>query len=239
MAKNPDWTRDELILALDLYFRTPAGQIDEKNPDIISLSELLRSLPMNAPFGDRPKFRSAGSVKTKLANIQSVEHGGRGLPHGGRADALILREFYSRREELHMQAAAIRAGARILKEIGQNGAEENDPGAEEGGVLIGLHYRRERSRKLADAKKRWALRRYRKLCCEACGIDLGEVYGPIGRRIIECHHLRPLTEIVLPRKTKLNDLALMCPNCHRAIHRIQPLPTIAEFRNEMQSRRKV
>ena len=33
--RNPKWQRDELILALDLYFRLEPGQIDARNPLIV------------------------------------------------------------------------------------------------------------------------------------------------------------------------------------------------------------
>jgi 5-methylcytosine-specific restriction protein A len=41
MAKNPPWTRDELILALDLYFRVGRKQVDPPHPEVIALSTLL------------------------------------------------------------------------------------------------------------------------------------------------------------------------------------------------------
>ena len=37
--KNPVWIREELILALDLYFRMDYGQMHGRNPHIIRLSE--------------------------------------------------------------------------------------------------------------------------------------------------------------------------------------------------------
>jgi 5-methylcytosine-specific restriction protein A len=34
-------------------------------------------------------------------------------------------------------------------------------------------------------------------------------------------------------KTRLIDLALVCANCHRMLHRSRPWPTIAELRTEL------
>jgi 5-methylcytosine-specific restriction protein A len=45
--KNPKWTREELILALDLYFRCPPLKTNQDNPEIIALSELLNSLSLH------------------------------------------------------------------------------------------------------------------------------------------------------------------------------------------------
>jgi 5-methylcytosine-specific restriction protein A len=42
--RNPPWQRDEVILALDLYFTKELGSIDFKNPKIIDLSNTLFNL---------------------------------------------------------------------------------------------------------------------------------------------------------------------------------------------------
>ncbi|MFE3370907.1 HNH endonuclease [Streptomyces sp. NPDC059173] len=46
---------------------------------------------------------------------------------------------------------------------------------------------------------------------------------------MECHHVVPLHEAGEGR-TKLNDLALICANCHRMIHRCAPWPTPDKLR---------
>ncbi len=37
--------------------------------------------------------------------------------------------------------------------------------------------------------------------------------------------------------TTLSDLAVLCPNCHRAIHRTKPLMSVEEFRSHFQAGR--
>ena len=51
-SKNPKWHRDEIILALDLYFnlRDHPGQIHHNHPEIIKLSEVLNVLPIHKRF---------------------------------------------------------------------------------------------------------------------------------------------------------------------------------------------
>jgi 5-methylcytosine-specific restriction protein A len=51
---------------------------------------------------------------------------------------------------------------------------------------------------------------------------LGSRYTALGRGFIECHHLAPLAELAADRVSRLSDLALVCPNCHRMIHRRRP-----------------
>ena len=47
MAKNPPWTRDELILALDLYFRVGRKQVDPPHPEVITSGTLLSRFPIH------------------------------------------------------------------------------------------------------------------------------------------------------------------------------------------------
>ena len=39
------WSREEIILAFDLYCRTPFGKISQGNPEIIKLAQLLARTP--------------------------------------------------------------------------------------------------------------------------------------------------------------------------------------------------
>jgi 5-methylcytosine-specific restriction protein A len=55
------------------------------------------------------------------------------------------------------------------------------------------------------------------LSCEVCGFTTLSEYGPAVRDIIEAHHLMPLS-LSGETTTRLEDLALLCPNCHREAH---------------------
>jgi len=46
--RNPTWTRDELILALDLYLHEPAARGSKTHPAVIELSGVLNRLPIHA-----------------------------------------------------------------------------------------------------------------------------------------------------------------------------------------------
>lgn len=43
---NPPWARDELILALELYFREPSACGSKTHSEVIKLSEILNKLPI-------------------------------------------------------------------------------------------------------------------------------------------------------------------------------------------------
>ena len=49
--------------------------------------------------------------------------------------------------------------------------------------------------------------------------DFNKTYGDHGFGYIEAHHKVPLYEINAKVETKLSDLAFLCSNCHRMIHR--------------------
>ncbi len=63
------------------------------------------------------------------------------------------------------------------------------------------------------------MNRLGQLECEACVFDFHKFYGEIGKGYIECHHRTPLASFKVETITTLDDLALVCPNCHRMLHR--------------------
>jgi 5-methylcytosine-specific restriction protein A len=69
------------------------------------------------------------------------------------------------------------------------------------------------------------------LKCEACSFDFKATYGPRGARFIEAHHIKPVHTLVPGSKTRLEDLALFCSNCHRMVHVQRPWLTIQELKD--------
>lgn len=87
--------------------------------------------------------------------------------------------------------------------------------AREGKAILKIHLRQERSRKLIEAFKASLT----DLSCEACGMNFSEVYGDLGTGYIEAHHKVPVSSLRDGDETKLSDLAALCANCHRVIHK--------------------
>ncbi len=82
--------------------------------------------------------------------------------------------------------------------------------------FLKMHKQRERSSMLVALKKeRAALSN--SLYCEVCDFDFASRYPNLGRGFIECHHKQPIARGV--RITSLDDLSLVCSNCHRMLHR--------------------
>jgi predicted HNH restriction endonuclease len=84
-----------------------------------------------------------------------------------------------------------------------------------------LHERIERQRNkelVSDAKARFKMK-HRRLFCEACGFDFSDKYGERGVDFIEAHHRVPIAKLKSGTLLKIKDLAMVCANCHRMLHR--------------------
>lgn len=112
--------------------------------------------------------------------------------------------------------AAINHYEKIKGVMRPKGVEETS----EGGIktLLAQHKKRERDGVFAQKQKANYWRdTNKKMPCQACGVSFLEDYGAIGEGFIEAHHLVPLHKG--ERKTQSGDIAMVCPNCHRMIHR--------------------
>lgn len=224
--RNPKWHRDEVILALDLYYSLESGQMNSTNSKVIELSELLNRLPIHIDRPDQEKFRNANGVNLKLGNFKyfDPDYEGEGLKGGSKLDKEVLLEFYGKSELLKTIASKIRKTVEnnsIIQSLYDIPNEEDDEIHEvkEGKVIYKLHKLRERDSKINKKKKELYLNKHGKLDCEVCGFDFYDVYGEIGKGYIEAHHRIPLADLEGETKTELKDLALVCSNCHRMLHR--------------------
>lgn len=80
------WTRDELILAINLYCKIPFGKMHSRNEEVKKLSELIN--------------RSPGAIARKLGNFASLDPTLKarnigGLPNAGELTEKIWAEFYN------------------------------------------------------------------------------------------------------------------------------------------------
>jgi putative restriction endonuclease len=82
VGERKPWTRDELILAINLYCKTPFGRIHMRNPEIIEFSNMLGRTP--------------GSVSYKLANFASIDPtiDRKGAINVSKLDRQVWNEFF-------------------------------------------------------------------------------------------------------------------------------------------------
>lgn len=91
-----------------------------------------------------------------------------------------------------------------------------------------MHRRIERNPRAAKlAQKHHGIR------CQACDLVMAENYGQLGKDFIEVHHLRPLASLREGEAVKYDvttDFAVLCPNCHRMIHRMNDPSDLEKLR---------
>jgi len=56
------------------------------------------------------------------------------------------------------------------------------------------------------------------------------MYGDLRKGYIEYHHTIPLSQYGEVKITNIDDLCLVCSNCHRMLHRKRPWLTIDEIK---------
>lgn len=237
---NADWVTDELIIALDFYLKHRGALPNKTSDEIRVLSTTLQRLGKTLFRVDQRSstFRNANGVYMKLMNFRRLDpvytaNGKTGLTQGAKAEETIWQEFANDPLRCAQTADAIRASIDD-PETSSSAAdallgEEIDEAAE-GRLLTRKHVARERNRQLVQSKRIQALRQFGRLTCAVCGFDYAVRYGQRGDRYIECHHTKPVSTLAEGHKTHIDDLALVCANCHRMIHRTKPWPSVDELK---------
>lgn len=229
-VKNPKWSRDELILALDLYFKLPSSKISSTNEEVIKLSEILNQIPSGFKHKD-DTFRNPNGVSMKLNNFKRLdpESKGSGLVRGGKLEEVIWNEFSTNKSLLSEIANSIKK-ALCQQNIHSWTEHEEEESFPEGKLLFRLHKYRERNSNIVKELKKKAMEK-NELRCSVCGFDFYRTYGELGKGFIECHHTVPISKYQFDgSKTKMSDLILVCSNCHRMLHRKRPWLTVKELR---------
>lgn len=238
--KNPKWHRDEIILALDLYFQEDRGSIDARNPKVINLSNILNKLPIHTTIPDSIKFRNPNGVSLKLSNFLAIDpsYSGVGMPAHSKLDKEVFLEFVDNKQELYRIATTIKniiLDPHLISNLYQIENEDENYGGKEGQVLYKLHKYKERNKGLVKKKKESYLKKHGKLNCEICGFDFVSMYGDLGKYFMECHHIKELASLEAETITTLDDLLLVCPNCHRMLHRRLSNITVGELKKIINS----
>ena len=104
----------------------------------------------------------------------------------------------------------------------------------EGDIRKHETWERTRCREAAEMVKQIAMQRFGRLLCHGCGTESLKAYGV---EVIEAHHRVPLSELKESRIPKPSDFDLLCPSCHRAIHRLVP-PNLVTLRAVLKRQRR-
>lgn len=229
--KNPKWSRDELILALDFYLDHYPSLPDKNTVELQELSRILNQLMNKLGHTGDSKYRNPNGVYMKLMNFLPFDprYSGKGLERGGKGDEEVWNLYSDKPATLKLIANNIKNSMDSIEIVSAIDVTDETE-ADEGKLLTVSHITRERSKVIVKKKKESILKETGELRCECCGFDFSETYGDRGNEFIECHHTTPVSEMVTGAKTKLSDLALLCSNCHRMIHRKSPWLSIEQLR---------
>lgn len=94
------WTRNELILAINLYCKLPFGRLHRTNPEVIHLANLIGRTP--------------SSIAYKLVNFASLDpslkaRGIKGAVNASKLDKKIWDEYYENWDDLPYESEKLRA----------------------------------------------------------------------------------------------------------------------------------
>lgn len=168
--------------------------------------------PLNKSSND--ELHSLGVKWHKIANGQNAFRIGKG-------DNLLFREITNRDNLLPILKKFIDTP---LKSVPQQPDKDTPQDIEylEGGKVLRSHLATERSSKAAGLAKELARKKSKsgKLTCEACKCTPEDDYKnkQTAIDIIEAHHRIPLAKG--ERNTKPEDFCMLCPSCHRAVHKL-------------------
>ncbi|WP_419176220.1 HNH endonuclease [Desulfosediminicola sp.] len=111
--------------------------------------------------------------------------------------------------------------------------EDDESASPEGRKTFRIHRKLERDGTIPKKAKVKRLAETGKLECDVCSLNFQEIYGSIGTGFIEAHHKIPVSKLDGNEKTKISDLALVCSNCHRMLHRANPPLTIKSLKKKI------
>jgi putative restriction endonuclease len=185
MNTRNNWTREEHIIAFNVYSSIPFGQIDEDTPEVQRLAKLVG--------------RSVGAASRKLANFARLDpalkqRGIKGLTHGAKGEEDVWNEFSKDPEGLALESERLVA-VRLGRSIEATSEIETDDLPEAGierEALVMLRVKQ-------TFFRRRVLSAYRFRCC---------VTGLTNRQLLVASHIMPWADDAANRLNPRNGLSL-------------------------------
>ncbi len=187
-GKN-NWTREEHIIAFNLYCQIPFGQIHMGNPRIIELARLIG--------------RSVGSISYKLSNFARLDptlqaRGIQGSPHGAKGEEEVWNEFAN-----HPEALAYESECLLAERLGKPIEEVADIDTRDL-PLVGIEREATvRVRVNQSFFRRRIISAYEFRCC---------VTGLVVRELLVASHIVPWAQDAANRLNPRNGLCLNAPH---------------------------
>jgi signal transduction histidine kinase len=111
--RDQGWSKDELILTLELYNSLKGYIPDVRHPKVIALASELADLAMLDKDSEAMPGRSRAAIIFKMSNFRALDpkakkQGKRGLERGGYEDRVVWKEFANNQMALSRAAEKIR-----------------------------------------------------------------------------------------------------------------------------------
>ncbi|RPH27818.1 MAG: hypothetical protein EHM93_19020 [Bacteroidales bacterium] len=170
---------------------------------LIAKTEVLNAIPVSSTLWDNVNFQGISQGNAcEIANISNVEN-----------YDILLQDLWNKfipyfRTDFKTAPTFTES---IEAEIDNT---DSSISVTEGKLRLVTHYARERDRNIIRAKKQQAIQK-QSLECEIC--EFSFIYK-FGVEFIECHHKTPISQSGVT-ETTLDDLSLVCANCHRMLHK--------------------
>ncbi|PAJ85844.1 hypothetical protein DF011_05315 [Burkholderia ubonensis] len=172
-----------------------------------------------------------GAVRLHVAGPHGVPraHAEHRIGHPG----CSLGHYYNGTPSSHPSPVIAPANSTLETASSIVATEDDESAFAEGKESFKLHRKLERDGSFPRRVKAERLKRTGRLECEVCLFDFSATYGLLGDGFIEAHHRRPVHQLDGTKKTKASDLALVCSNCHRMLHRAAPQMSVEELRAKL------
>ena len=218
------WSKEELLFLLK-FWSEKGGDISRKSQDFQKIHTDIKNI--NSLY--KIKAKTPLQIHKKLQDLNELSSNFNDKTLEQTQEIKILKSFDLKNNEFIEMHKNISQALKSFHKLNLN-LDDIHFEAEEGKILSALHHYKERDKKIVEAKKLSILAKFNKLSCEACDFNFKEFYGERGNGYIECHHLLPVSQMSLNHKTKLDDLCLLCSNCHRMIHKNIPWLTLQQLK---------
>ncbi|MFH1227399.1 MAG: hypothetical protein V1701_05800 [Planctomycetota bacterium] len=160
--------------------------------------------------------RTPAAIVFRLGNYSAIDPNSKvkGLDHGGKTAEGMFNKYSGDKDELHRLADKIKEGYLIEHE--DNKSQLNHERTyKEGAERRFIQTTKERNNSLRKA----AIKEYGTVCM-VCGFDFNKTYGEdIADGYIEVHHEKMLAGTEGEKETTVDEVKVVCSNCHRIIHR--------------------
>ncbi len=196
------------------YYRIPLKEFEEfsETLSIPSFTEAYREELLSEIREGTPKYYPFATYGDGVRTVQGL--------YLGRCTANLLQLF---REALEIEGAE-GLSSDDRRELQQEYAERRRRLREQ--------YSFSRNSQLVrDAKAHYDC------TCQGCGFNFEEFYGELGAGYAECHHLLPVSKQEPDTTSTLEDVTVLCANCHRTVHRKTPPLAVEELRRLVSANR--